>query len=398
MDKAREQNPLFNLRQKIEIALVTTLYKQAKLGFLASWMCATVVLIYLCYFQSVETMVACGWYTFFLVVTLSRLMLVNAFLRNKSPQNHLALWCNIFIAGTFLSGISWGVIGSPFLLPDNSLEEALIMVILAGVCAGSVPAFAPIRRAALAFLIPAMLPLIVGFIATKDSIYIFLLLTFSVFFAYLLILAFKTHQLIRDSIQLQFENDALLIGLSEAKSQLELTNIRLKQDATHDPLTHVANRSLFEANFEEAIRSAASEHKILALLYLDLDGFKSVNDMYGHDAGDQLLLIVVARLKNILRERDIVSRLGGDELTIILENIENVQAIADVAERVCTAISEPIMLKEAQVQVHASIGISIYPTDGDDMNTLLQIADRAMYYVKDHGGNNYHFNVQLETN
>jgi len=395
MDLPRKQSPIINLKQKIEIALVAVLYKQAKLGFLASWICATVILIYLYYFRSTELLLAYVWYTFFLFITLLRLFLVNTFLRTKMPETHLTLWCYLFIIGAFLSGISWGIIGSPLLLPNDSLQEALIMIILAGVCAGSVPAFAPVRRAALAFLIPAMLPLIIGFITTKDSIYLFLTLTLSAFFTYLVTLIFKTHQIIRDSIQLQFENDDLLKHLSDAKSQLELSNIRLKQDATHDPLTHVANRSLFETNFEAAIKMAAAEHKILALLYLDLDKFKEVNDKHGHDAGDQLLLIVVARLKNILRERDIVSRLGGDELTIILENIENVQAIADVAERVCEVIREPIMLKDAAVQVYASIGISIFPIDGDDMNTLLRVADRAMYYVKDHGGNNYHFNIQI---
>lgn len=395
MDLARTQSPVINLAQKIQVALVVVLYKQAKLGFFASLICATVVLIYLYYFRSSELLLAYIWYTFFLVIILLRLFLVNAFLRNPRPEKHLTMWCSLFILGTFLSGVSWGIIGSPLLLPRDSLQEALIMIILAGVCAGSVPAFAPIRRAALAFLIPALLPLIIGFVTTKDSIYLFLILTFSAFFAYLVTLIFKTHKIIRDSIQLRFENDDLLKHLSEAKSQLELSNVRLKQDATHDPLTHVANRSLFETNFEEAIKMAKAEHKILALLYLDLDKFKEVNDKHGHDAGDQLLLIVVARLKNILRERDIVSRLGGDELTIILENMENVQAIADVAERVCETIREPIMLKEAAVQVYASIGISIFPIDGDDMNTLLRVADRAMYYVKDHGGNNYHFNIQI---
>jgi diguanylate cyclase (GGDEF)-like protein len=209
-------------------------------------------------------------------------------------------------------------------------------------------------------------------------------------------LSLRTHQIIKTSFQLQFDNDSLVNNLSNAKNQLELTNSRLKQDATHDPLTQIANRSLFEANFEKAILSAASNHTILALLYLDIDGFKNVNDTYGHNVGDQLLLMVVARLSNVLRNKDILSRLGGDELSIILENMANVQAIADVAERVREVISKPIMLETTEVQVHVSIGIAIYPTDGSDANTLLRVADRAMYYVKDHGGNNYHFNVQLD--
>ncbi len=382
-----------SLEQKTTAALVTMIYQQAKLSFFASWICATVVLIYLYYFKSTPLPYVYAWYTFFLVITGLRILLVNAFLQAQLPQDHIILWSYLFIAGSFLSGLSWGLVGSPLLLPDASEQQALIMVVLAGVCAGSVPAFSPIRSAALAFLIPALMPLTLGFIVTQTDIHLFLVITFSAFFLYLILLSFKTHKIIKNSIQLQFENASLVMHLSDAKNRLELTNSRLKQDATHDPLTHVANRSLFEANFEKAVKHAASEHKILALLYLDLDGFKNINDTYGHEAGDQLLLIVVARLKNALRGKDILSRLGGDELAIILENIENVQAVADVAERIRETVREPIMLKNIEVQVHVSIGIAIYPTDGNDTNTLLRVADRSMYYVKDHGGNNYHFNI-----
>lgn len=383
-------------KHKIELALVVAAYKQARLSFLASWLCATVVLFYLYYYKSIDIFYVYAWYIIFMVVTLSRTVLVNLFLKSDDPEPHIQTWKNLFIIGTFLGGLSWGVVGTPLLLPINALQQTPIMVILAGVCAGSVPAFAPIRNAALVFLITALLPLIISFSLTQNSVYLFLLATYSAFFIYLMMLSIRTHQIIKNSFSLQFQNEILVQNLSDAKNQLELTNTRLKQDATHDPLTQVANRSLFEANFEKGIQMAAKEHSILALLYLDLDGFKNVNDTYGHEAGDQLLLIVVARLNNVLRNKDILSRLGGDELAIILENMANVQAIADVAERVREVISEPIMLEKAEVQVHVSIGIAIYPTDGTDANTLLRVADRAMYYVKDHGGNNYHFNVQLE--
>ncbi len=386
------------LQQKTDMGLVEFTYKQAKMSFIASWICATVVLIYLYYFEATPFFHIYIWYTFFLVVTLSRTILVNHFLKQElsQTQTHIELWKNLFTLGAFLSGISWGLVGTPFLLPQDGLQQAPMMVILAGVCAGSVPSFSPIRHAALAFIIPAIVPLIVSFVLTQSSIYLFLVLTFTAFLFYLIMISIRTHQIIKTSFQLQFENESLVNHLSDAKNRLELANSRLKQDATHDPLTQVANRTLFEATFEKAIQKAAEQHTILALLYLDLDGFKDVNDTHGHDAGDQLLLVIVARLSKVLRNTDFLSRLGGDELAIIVENIENVQAIADVAERVREVVSTPVMLKEAEVNIHVSIGIAIYPTDGRDSNTLLRVADRAMYYVKDHGGNNYHFNVQLE--
>ncbi len=385
-----------DIKQKTEVALVVATYKQAKLSFLASWICATVILIYLYYFNSAPLSYIYLWYAFFLIVTLSRTILVNIFLQSEPSSHDIELWKNLFTVGAFLSGASWGITGTPLLLPYAAPQQTPIMVILAGVCAGSVPAFAPIRNAALIFLIAALAPLIVCFAATQTSINLFLIFTFSAFFLFLILLTLKTHKMIKTSFQLQFENESLVISLSDAKSKLELANSQLKNDATHDPLTHVANRSLFESYFEDAIETAAKDHTILALLYLDLDGFKNVNDTYGHEAGDQLLLIVVARLKNILRDKDILSRLGGDELAILLEKMEDIQSIADVAERVREVVAEPIMLQENVVQVHVSIGIAIYPTDGKESSTLLRVADRAMYYVKDHGGNNYHFNVDFE--
>lgn len=391
----KEKGYAVDRRQKTSAALVTAIYKQAKLSFFASWVCATVVFIYLYIFKSSSLSSVYAWYGLFLIVTFLRILLVNRFLKAKSFQAHLTKWSNLFILGVLLSGIIWGLVGTPLLFPQDVEQQALIMIILAGVCAGSVPAFSAIRCAGLVFLIPALLPLIITFIVTQTFIHLLLVITLTAFLLYLILLSFRAHQMIKNSLQLQFENDSLIIDLSDAKNRLELMNKSLKQDATHDPLTHVANRSLFEASCEASIRSAKNAHTILAILYMDLDGFKNVNDTYGHDAGDQLLVIVVSRVKRILRSQDTLSRLGGDELAIVLENMENIQAIADIAERIREAICVPITLDKIEVQVHVSIGIAIYPTDGEDMNTLLRVADRAMYYVKDHGGNNYHFNVQL---
>lgn len=394
-NKTNTKNENTTIRQKIEVTLVVNLYKQATTGFLASIICSTIVLIYL--YNSQSNIIVLSWYLFFIIVILFRYILVKAFNRDKTPEIHLPLWRNLFIVGTFFSGIGWGLTGTPLLLPfNNGLEQALLMMILAGICAGAVPLLAPIRSAALAFLIPALTPLIIHFLTIENPIYTLFNLAISVYLIYLVILSFKTHSIIHSSLQLQFENDVLLRNLSEAKIQLETANKRLQQAATHDPLTNIANRNLFELNFIDALSHAEHEKNILALFYLDLDNFKEVNDIYGHNAGDQLLLIVVARIKNILREKDIVSRLGGDELTVILEDINDLQTVADIAERICQAVSKPIKIDDAEVQVHSSIGISIYPIDGTDMETLLRVADRAMYYVKDHGGNSFHFNVQIE--
>ena len=383
------------IRKKTDVALVVNLYKQAKVGFLASIICSTIVFFYLFDQNNLALLI---WYTSFLAITLVRSLLVTAFLGNKDRWKNLKFWRQSFIAGAIFSGISWGITGTSILLPQNNeLVQTFILVILAGICAGAVPVFSYVRSAALGFILPALSPLIIHFFKPEYGIYTLFDTALIVYMTYLIALTFKTHTILVNSLNLQFNNEILLQNLYEVKNQLEISNQRLQQAATHDPLTNVANRNLFEINFVESLNRAEKEKKIVVLFYLDLDNFKEINDIYGHNAGDQLLLIVVSRIKNILREKDLISRLGGDELTIILEDVTDVQTVAEIAERICQTVAKPIKINDNAVRVHSSIGISIYPIDGNDMDTLLRVADRAMYYVKDHGGNNFHFNVHIES-
>ncbi len=215
------------------------------------------------------------------------------------------------------------------------------------------------------------------------------------FLIYLIVIAIKTHGILRNSISLQYENHYLLSHLSEAKFELEIINKKLEQAATHDPLTNVGNRNLFLLNLTAAIERAKASKQILALLYIDLDEFKRINDTHGHHVGDRLLLALVDRLEDIFRSNDTISRLGGDEFAIILENLQSPKDIAKVARRVCEAFSAPLLINNIDIRISASIGISIFPLDGEDPETLINIADKAMYHVKQQGGNNFRFNVEL---
>ena len=384
------------IQKKIEVALVANLYKQANIGFVASITCCTIVFFYLNNFNP-NYFFLYVWYLTFLIITLLRSLLVSAFFRKKDHGKRLAFWKNSFVLGAILNGVMWGITGTSLLLPENQTIQTFMLIILAGMSAGAVPLLSHIRSASLGFVIPALGPLILHYFSFTYNINTFFNVALAVYLLYLIMLCFKTHRILRTSLNLQFENEVLLQNLYEVKNQLEITNQRLQKAATHDPLTNIANRSLFETKFNETLKLAEKEKKIVVLFYLDLDGFKEVNDIHGHSAGDQLLLIVVSRIKNIIRETDSISRLGGDELTIILQEIEDLQTVAEIAERICQTVAKPIKINEKSVRVYASIGISIYPIDGTDMDTLLRVADRAMYYVKDHGGNNFHFNVQVES-
>lgn len=167
---------------------------------------------------------------------------------------------------------------------------------------------------------------------------------------------------------------------------------RLQFLATHDALTRLPNRMLLQERIDHALRLAQRNKTQLAVLFIDLDRFKVINDTLGHDAGDQLLLQASHRLVNCLRESDTIARQGGDEFVVLLEEFsEDVQYLAGVARKVMDVLMQPFTLMGQEVFISASIGISIYPQDGRDMSTLLKNADIAMYRAKEQGKNTYHF-------
>ena len=170
---------------------------------------------------------------------------------------------------------------------------------------------------------------------------------------------------------------------------LEQKNAELSHQAYHDALTGLPNRKMFYECLHQSLERASSNQELVALLFLDLDGFKSINDTLGHNVGDLLLKAVASRLTKCLRGSDIISRLGGDEFTVILPAIPGREEAAKVAEKICTAIMQPFILEEHTVSVTTSIGISLYPIDGQESDILVNNADAAMYRAKEGGKNQY---------
>ncbi len=161
--------------------------------------------------------------------------------------------------------------------------------------------------------------------------------------------------------------------------------------AHYDILTALPNRILFQDRLKHAIVKAKRYKTKVALMFLDLDNFKTVNDTLGHDYGDMLLIEISKRLKSILREQDTVSRLGGDEFTVILEDLKDDTYSSVVAQKIIESISKPLHLKDKTVYVGVSIGISVYPEDGENMEDLIKNADMAMYQAKESGKNNFKY-------
>lgn len=166
---------------------------------------------------------------------------------------------------------------------------------------------------------------------------------------------------------------------------------RLQVLAHYDALTLLPNRILFRDRLNHALAHAERQRSQVAVMFIDLDRFKTINDTLGHDAGDVLLREVSARLRQCVREEDTVARLGGDEFTVILEQIKKVEDAAVVASKIVEALAPPIMLSGQEAFVTPSIGVTIYPADSDNFENLLKNADTAMYRAKAEGGNGYRF-------
>lgn len=161
--------------------------------------------------------------------------------------------------------------------------------------------------------------------------------------------------------------------------------------ATHDVLTKLPNRALFSDRIDHAIDLAKRENQNVAVFFMDLDGFKAVNDAFSHTKGDLLLQTVAARLRSILRTSDTISRMGGDEFSILVEGFKHQEHITTIARKILASIAEPFWLQDLEVYITASLGISVFPANGETSYTLLQNADSAMYHAKQEGSNNYRF-------
>lgn len=183
------------------------------------------------------------------------------------------------------------------------------------------------------------------------------------------------------------------VGVFHDITEIKKSQEAIQYQAHHDALTGLPNRTLFQDRLSMALNHAQRHHQKVGVLFLDLDNFKNVNDSLGHACGDLLLKEVANRLARTVREEDSIARLGGDEFTVILAeaDILEVEGVARIAKRIIDDINIPILLQDHELFVGASIGISIYPDDGTEPETLTKCADMAMYRAKEHGRNTFQF-------
>ncbi len=198
-------------------------------------------------------------------------------------------------------------------------------------------------------------------------------------------LAWQTISAVRNDDGKATHYVSVLFDITERKRHEEL----VRYQAYHDILTGLPNRQLFHDRLTQGLLHARREGEMLSVMFLDLDRFKEVNDTLGHDVGDKLLCEMANRLKTSIRKGDTVARLGGDEFVLLLPRIKKMDNLVQLAEKILETLRLPLKIGEHELTLTTSIGISVYPRDGDKPDVLIKHADEAMYQAKQNGRNNY---------
>lgn len=182
-----------------------------------------------------------------------------------------------------------------------------------------------------------------------------------------------------------YEEEKVRIGVARDVTALMQAEEELRHLAHHDPLTKLTNRALFYDRLTSGLSTAQRHQSHLALLFLDINDFKAINDIHGHAAGDQVLCTVAKRLEGCVRATDTVARMGGDEFTVLLTDIQSIETVTAKVEQILMVMNEPLGAEFGDVSMPScSIGVACYPADGEDADTLLSHADTHMYQVKRH--------------
>lgn len=348
---------------------------QVIFSILASLFCATVLFIGL-HDAHTNLVLLNGWYVSFWCISLFQSVVIYFFSQVKKPQEYLHIRRFLFYLCIFLGAAAWGIVGIIFFPYASEEQKMLMILILAGVTAGVVPALSVIFSGVVLYLLLALVPYILAIqIVIQRPVFMLFNATLVAYLCYLILLSYKTHKVIYKIISLQISNEKLFHKLASA-------NRKLSEMATQDPLTQINNSRFFYASFMDAIERAKTNKEMVALLYIDIDKFKTINDNFGHQVGDEALLGVVKAIKSTLRRSDHVFRVGGDEFAVVIEHAHKKQDINFIAEKICNTMNMPIVVDEHILQITISMGISIYPDDGEDVELLEKVADKAMYQVK----------------
>ncbi len=339
-------------------------------------------------------------------------------------------WARRYVISTLLLGIGWSALGVFVWLTDDIMTQGMVIILLLGAVSASASVLSSLMPAFYAYVFPMGVSGTLAFIFHGNSTAFLAGIGIPVYILMILRTGKNANRNLTRFLHLQYENQSLIEQLSaevvqrqdaqnalkehsdqleklvqERTSQLVRINRSLEKEITerrraeenlqflahHDPLTHLPNRLLLDARLKHAIERSNRSKTQLAVLFMDLDGFKHVNDCMGHQVGDGLLCQVAERLKTCIRQEDTVARLGGDEFVVVMGEVENLLDIEKMAQKLMTQLEQKFMVNQQSIFIGTSIGISLFPKNGSAAEELITNADAAMYHAKDMGRRNYQF-------
>jgi diguanylate cyclase (GGDEF)-like protein len=340
------------------------------------------------------------WAVLIVVIAVARILLIRKISRvllqnNQSlSQAQIKHYETIYCLGAFLGGLSLGGLGA---LIDGSWPIGIqftIPFLLAGLSAAAVSSNSSSLPSYYCFIFPTLLPLVYGLYKIDSWFAAIIVLVYLIM---VIATSKRFNTVIVKNIFLRFENEELIDRLKESDRtqthllmQKEEQHKTLQRMAHYDVLTNLPNRGLLADRLNQAMMQSQRRKQPLAVAFMDLDGFKTINDSYGHTVGDELLIVLSKRMKEALREGDTLARIGGDEFIAVMVDLEKIEDSEPLLERLLKAASSPVILNNISMQVSASIGVTLYPQDGEDADRLMRHADQAMYVAKQAGKNRYH--------
>jgi diguanylate cyclase (GGDEF)-like protein len=327
-----------------------------------------------------------AWCAATLVVAAYRMVSVIRYRSQSEAERESASrqWYRHMIFGVVLSGLTWGFAGYLLYDTESMLNQSLLAFVVAGMCAGSIVSLSAFVEAGTAFLSLSLLPFMVRLLS--EGSHETFVMGGMVLLYLLMMMAFARRV-----------NATLISGL-EMTQLRSLAEQTIERQALYDELTGLPNRRLLQDRLSQALARAKRRGQHAALMFLDLDFFKRVNDSLGHSAGDKLLVEVANRMRGLLRDEDTAARLGGDEFVALLTDIEGdrgqvVSLVQRRGEELRRAIEVPADIDGNEVHITVSIGVSLLPSDTNNVDDLLKHADTAMYRAKDDGRNVLRFFV-----
>lgn len=320
------------------------------------------------------------WLTIFVIVAAGRYAVIAAHAR-FSEHRPAIYWERLFAGGAFLAGCSWGL-STLWLFPQNPPEYQFFVVIVAmGLAAGAASSLSAAPLAYLLFLFPTLAPAAIHILLEPGTLAEVAGISAIIYGLAMIPIGLNNARMMTTALNLRFAN-------------LELAR-ELEAIATRDTLTGLPNRLILVERLNTALKRADRGEHDVAVAFVDCDGFKKINDTYGHQAGDEYLQRIAGVLQACVRDVDTVARLGGDEFIVLLERCGSKSDVERIVKRMLEASSREICIGAVTVKPRFSMGVTCYPRDGTDPETLIQQADEAMYAAKRAGGNGFRFFIPL---